>query len=847
MPRNFLRLAPAFVLLFQLAATAFTQGSRPQTARPGVDRYGDPLPAGALVRLGSTRFRHAGLSDYVFVNGGKTLLTAGSDRVLRFWEMASGRQVREVKLQGGAGPGRLVTLSPDGRTLVAHDKQQLVFWDVQSGEQLKTLPGPGGPYYGYIYFSPDGKTLAVGASDWVVSFWDWQAGTKRDTPLAVLPDPMFMGGSRMDSTFHGSFSPDGKWFVASAASYQPLAVYAVATAREQYRLECYAYSSAVSADSKRLAVCSMRNDRGERETVIRFFDLTMGKQIASFPQGNDHGFFSLAFSPDGAKLACGFSDNSRVLDTTTGRVLFELSGRPLDLTFSPDGTILIARGGTYLRVWDVATGKEMQERPGIGGDPAVAVSPSGALLAEADWLDRVVRTWETSTGRLVRALPLTGKENRYVRNLAFASDDRTLISCQHLGLLRFWDLATGRERRSIQLADPSRKIEDSYFYRFCLTADGKQIGTLERLFAPAPTRLASWDTATGQLLWQRGLPGEVRLGQWSSDGRNVTVPVEDVLTVFDTNAVVVRRQIPGGGDLFKLSPDDRLLAVRQTKQSGNEPVTAVSIWETDTGAEVGRIPTGWIAHLDLAPDNRTLVTTNQDSIVIWDLATGMELRRLALPLAGKDSFGRTFVFGLQLTPDGRRALTTMADQTALLWDISLPRREPIVVHDATEKQLAGWWADLLDKNPRIAYAALWRLADCPEGKVIEFFRTHLRPAAEPDAAKLHQLILALNSETFKVREAAIRQLEELGSAAFPVAREVLAKNPALEVQRRLEKLLSRPHEHSSEVLRSLRAVQLLERFPSKPARQLLEDLAAGGSHAELTLEAKRSLRRLAMR
>src|SRR5262249_20818860 len=90
---------------------------------PRNDVYGDPLPDGAVARLGSIRLGHAGLSDYVFLDGGRTVLSAGSDRVLRFWDLTTGRQVRAVKLQGTAGPGRCATLSPTGKTLVAHDKE----------------------------------------------------------------------------------------------------------------------------------------------------------------------------------------------------------------------------------------------------------------------------------------------------------------------------------------------------------------------------------------------------------------------------------------------------------------------------------------------------------------------------------------------------------------------------------------------------------------------------------------------------------------------------------------------------------------------------------------------------
>ena len=41
---------------------------------------------GALARLGTVRLRHAGLSSFLFLPGGKEVLSAGSDRVLRYWD-----------------------------------------------------------------------------------------------------------------------------------------------------------------------------------------------------------------------------------------------------------------------------------------------------------------------------------------------------------------------------------------------------------------------------------------------------------------------------------------------------------------------------------------------------------------------------------------------------------------------------------------------------------------------------------------------------------------------------------------------------------------------------------------
>src|SRR5207249_8985558 len=127
-------------------------------------------------------------------------------------------------------------------------------WEVSSGKDVKTLPVPK-TYVGYLYFSPDGKTLAVGTGNWKVTLWDWQTGKQRQLALPIRPRDFVQ--LSMDSTFHGSFSPDGKWFVAGAQAGEPLGVFDAATGKEAHRLDCHASVSAVSADSKRLAVASV--------------------------------------------------------------------------------------------------------------------------------------------------------------------------------------------------------------------------------------------------------------------------------------------------------------------------------------------------------------------------------------------------------------------------------------------------------------------------------------------------------------------------------------------------------------------------------------------------------------
>src|SRR5262249_23511320 len=149
------------------------------------------------------------------------------------------------------------------------------------------------------------------------------------------------------------------------------------------------------------------------------------------------------------------------------------------------------------------------------------------------------------------------------------------------------------------------------------------------------------------------------------------------------------------------------------------------------------------------------------------------------------------------------------------------------------QEVAAWWADLADADARRAYAAVWQLADVPEAAAVAFFRQHLKPAEGPDPEKVRQHIKDLHSDTFAVRAKAFEQQEHLGSAAGPALRKALEQTPSTEVRRRLESLLPRPPGlvRSPEVLRRLRAIQVLERLASKDARRLLGELAQGEAHA----------------
>jgi RNA polymerase sigma factor (sigma-70 family) len=691
-----------------------------------------------------------------------------------------------------------VTFTHDGRFIVSGggaNGSDVVFWDRRTGKETRRIPAKGSILR--LQFSPDGAVLAAMTGAVITNpVWDSESGKVLFT---------FQGE-------HGSFTSDGRLLLG------------------------------------------VRN--GDDGPIVGRWDAANGKPAGAWTLPAD--VRSPRCSPDGKTVAF-IQGNAVVLYDLEARAERRRWPEPMmqSLAFSSDGRHLAAWKLRTLRVWNVVSGQEEFAWNQLV-DGAVVFSADSKRLAWTGYDERSIPyPWVVDIGRdqpRRLGLPI----NNLPSQMAFSPDGATLAVHSDARALELRDTATGRDVLPLD-ANTGR------IFRLELSPDGRHLATFDNF------RVLVWEQATGKLLrrfpddaepatadrppavWDVRLTGDGGLsrgngnqtaGHWEEIGPPAHEKL-DKLGLKDGANGRPFATFPGTVMDVLESPSRRYLAVRMSGQApgvgDSRARIALRVWDALTRRPLDHVqpPDGELLGA-FSADDRLLATTGADGgIHVWDLATGQKRRSLHGHLGGA-------VRSILFAPDHRCLYSGGDDSQVLQWDLTGRAGDGVwcTVEHAPAMQRA-LWEKLTAADAALAHAAVWALAADPAGTVA-FLRDRVKPRSGRDDKEVTDAIAQLDSDSFARRQEATALLTAIGEPAVPAIERALAKPASLEQARRLEKLLHElaPSAPRGEQLRALRALEILERMATAPARALLGDLAQGHAGLRFTQAAKESLQRL---
>jgi WD40 repeat protein len=854
----------ARVCVFWTALLASTALAAPQT-----DKHGDPLPDGAIARFGSTRLRHpAPIEALAYSPDGKLIASACPEfrhKSIRLWNAATGQLVRDI------GDGRhgavCLAFSPDSKILAGGSDGRVLLWDVESGMELANLDainaaeraeyekmrafggGFGRPETYNVCFSVDGNSLAHATHKRVV-IWDVETRKARVTLEVTKTTVTIEGGvpvltlESLKPTPHFlAYTPDGKTLI-SADRGRAVQCWNAETGKliREYNVEgperyVNIFGLATAPDSKHAALKLKEN--------LVVIEIESGKVVWREKMPGDHDE-PVAFSRD-SLLAFGGRIGVRIFDWKANKLLANITEGSGNfylrrVCFAPDGKQLAWSGSDgVIRVWDVAASKEVLPPTGHRGwIDHFALRPDGKQIATIDY-HRTLRTWDTAKQEVIRTVKVDPP--LYPHCIAFPHEGGVFVigdSRSHVAVIDV--------RGEKKPATTTGPVADRCLY--ALSLDGHMALATDPWWKVTHLvfdRGSKWVKFTGNDL-------KCHDSRFSADGKYIWVSGWDYLAYVDVANAKERWRVNGYANpnfvrgSLACSADGRYVAAGITSLSADPRESVIRIWETGRGYEwkVMKSPHAVVTAAAFSSDNRFLVTASMTpdgglppfntsltrTISLWETSSGTELARFT----GHDSTIRALAFA----PDSRTFYSSSNDGTVLQWDwLGLANAETPKINEQT-------WSDLASRDRAKIYRATQQFTALPKESTA-FLSERLQPPPPAITREtLARLLRDLDSDNFKTRDAATRELDALGEQVVGPLEDALKHSPSVEAEKRILLLLKERGAklYPDDELRRMRAVLVLERIGGPDATRLLETMAASKADVISVRHARAALERL---
>jgi WD40 repeat protein len=593
------------------------------------DRFGDPLPEGAVTRLGTLRFRQPGWVHAVAFSPDRRAIATGSyeDSMVIVWNGKTGEVLRKIDLPEGNQVGSLA-FSPDGKTLSVGGNGTIFLYAMAEAGKPETIDLHTGrammdsfPDVHHLLYSPDGKSIASVDFEGGIRIWDARSGERvrrieadigYASSLAFSPDGKVLVAGCQGMAIRGWETGSGKEVLTIEVPEPP-----VDPNLGQFNSEPEVGPIAFSGDG--MAIASVGTDCYPMQTKVHLWDPETGKEMGSLGTGN-HGYSSVAFSSDGTLLAAGGYRKVEIWNWREEKLLKTFPSGASHLAFGPEGRTIAGvgeMGGTIL-VREIESGEKVPDFEAHDAFvEALAYSPDGSRIASGD-VEGVIILWDPETGRAVRHLrgpvPEAG-----IEDMEFSPDGLRLLVLEG-NHYRVWDTVKGEAVLSIRAGGAWNPLDFSG-----PLGEGIQADVL------------------------RQFEGIAMAFSFSPDGKVAsTAHADGSMQIWDCTS---------GKSIRKIDACESALRGIAFLEDGKRVVSCgmggeIGIWDVASGRKIreGALPSGGVRCAALSPDGRLLVWGDRDGeIGFWDLEAGVEVDRL-----GRHEEG---VREVRFSPDGKWLLS----------------------------------------------------------------------------------------------------------------------------------------------------------------------------------------------
>ena len=319
------------------------------------------------------------------------------------------------------------------------------------------------PGVGDLNLTRDGKTLVVAGGDGKIRFIDMTTGEAQRILVG-----------HTNAVYRTTLTPNEK-LIGSSSRDRTARIWDVASGRELHQFNGFRCPvKAVSFSPKGQILAASGNDG-----MLKIWDVKTGAELKSLVHRNsadiDMSVYSFVFSRDGKKIYAANGDGTiSEWEVASGKEIKFWKAHEsyvYRLVFSPDYKLLASYGDSAIKLWDTSAGREVRSLPmpqtaGLNSfSSALAFSNKGRLIAASNieidpkqntyaYIRAVV--WNVETGE--KLFTLEGHKFD-IDGLVFTRDDRFLLTGSVDMTIKFWDMKTGQNARTLNLWPASKPNE----------------------------------------------------------------------------------------------------------------------------------------------------------------------------------------------------------------------------------------------------------------------------------------------------------------------------------------------------------------------------------------------------